>query len=217
MFDAFPLFPIPLGKINYENHDIIKNDVLNFIDQHPELEVDGISSPELKHYFNTSVEKNHGFFDYVKNHNFNQFLINSALNFTQHVMGLEVDEMIMTDCWLNDCYSGGIQRFHSHGNSFVSGTYYINYDPEKHAHLKFLNPFYSNHTNPFMELNVAKFTDFNHKETICNFIEEGSLILWPSHIDHGYDINTHDKRITLSMNFVPSELRSGPYSFKLQK
>lgn len=217
MFEVSPLFPTPVGKIKYEHHENIKKSILNFIVDNPELEVDGITSVELKHFFNTSNKEEKGFFDYVDDLNFKQFLNNSAIDFMRYVMGLEVEDVVITDSWLNRCYEGGYQRFHSHANSFISGTYYINFDSENHSPLKFLNPNFGQASLPFMQLNTQSFTDFNHRETICNFIDEGSLILWPSHLDHGYDINMKDDRITLSMNIMPSELRSGPYSFKIQK
>ncbi len=44
--------------------------------------------------------------------------------------------------------------------------------------------------------------------------EEGQILIWRSHIRHGY-INTNegDNRTTLSFNSIPQTLRSGAYSF----
>lgn len=216
MFDVHVLFPTPVAKIKYDNHDELKNKVLDFIKTNPELEVDGITSPELKHFFNSS-EIEEGFFDYVSDENFNQFLINSANIFSEQVMGFESQDMIITDCWLNNCYENGFQNFHNHANSFISGTYYINYNPELHSPLKFSNPLYHSVSNPYIDLNTERYTQFNHSESNCDFIEEGFLLLWMSHLSHGYDINKSNERITLSMNFMPSVLKSGPYKFKIEK
>ena len=48
-------------------------------------------------------------------------------------------------------------------------------------------------------------------------VEEGDLVLWSSHLDHGYDINIGNGRVSISMNFVPSKFKSGPYTFSIQK
>ena len=216
MFEVFPLFPTPVGKIKYKDHDNLKKKVLNFIETNKNLETDGIISPELKHFFN-HYNQGSKFFEEIKDDSFKNFLDESSLNFVKYVMGCDVNEMIITDCWLNNCQKNGYQVMHSHANSFISGTYYINYDQEIHPPLKFANPSTYSNLSPFLELNIREFTDFNHKETICNFIEEGTLILWPSHLSHGYEINRNDNRISLSMNFMPSELKSGPYSFKIKE
>lgn len=216
MLDVYPIFPLPIAKIQYPERTEFKETVLSFINQNKNLEVEGITSPELKHYFNSS-ELAKDFFDYIPDENFKHFLQESAYGFVRGVMGCDVDDMIITDCWINNCYKNGFQRFHSHANSFVSATYYVNYIPSIHSNLSFLNPFYSFHVEPFMELNIIDKTEFNQKEIICDFIEEGDLVLWSSHLDHGYDINIGNGRISISMNFVPSKFKSGPYTFSIQK
>lgn len=216
MFDVHMLFPTPVAKIKYEKHEEIKDKIFKFMNSNSELEIDGITSPELKHFFNSS-EIEEEFFDYVNDYDFKNFLINSASVFSEEVMGFERQQMIITDCWLNNCYSGGFQNYHNHVNSFISGTYYINYDSKIHSILKFSNPLFGCVNSPYIDLNTNKETEFNQRETICNFIEEGFLILWMSHLNHGYYINTNNGRITLSMNFMPAILKSGPYKFKIEK
>jgi ectoine hydroxylase-related dioxygenase (phytanoyl-CoA dioxygenase family) len=80
-----------------------------------------------------------------------------------------------------------------------------------------LNPFLNLHVEPFFDLNIAETTAFNQKEIVCDFIEEGDLVLWSSHLDHGYGINIGNGRVSISMNFVPSKFKSGPYTFSIQK
>jgi Putative 2OG-Fe(II) oxygenase len=217
MLGVYPLFPVPIAKVQYPQRNEFKDKVLNFIKENKELEVDGITSPELKHFFNSS-ELEKGFFDYIQDEDFKNFLQGSAYDFVKGVMGYELeDDLIITDCWINTCYKNGFQRFHSHANSFVSATYYVNYIPSIHSALTFLNPFFNLHVEPFFELNKGEITLFNQKEVECDFIEEGDLVLWSSHLDHGYDINIGNGRVSISMNFVPSKFKSGPYTFTIQK
>ena len=215
MLNVYPLFPVPIAKVQYLQRSEFKEEVLNFIKDHKDLEIDGITSPELKHFFNSS-ELEKGLFDYIPNENFKNFLQESAYGFVRGVMGYDVEEMLITDCWINTCYKNGFQRYHSHANSFVSATYYVNYIPSIHSTLSFLNPFFNFHVEPFMELNTVESTEFNQKEIVCDFIEEGDLVLWSSHLDHGYDINIGNGRVSISMNFVPSKFKSGPYTFSIQ-
>lgn len=217
MLNVYPVFSIPIAKIPYPQHSEFKDKILNFIKENKELEVDGITSPELKHFFNSS-EQEKGFFDYIKDEDFEKFLKDSSYGFVRGVMGYDVeDDLIVTDCWINTCYKNGFQRFHSHANSFVSATYYVNYEPSIHSNLTFLNPFSNIHVEPFFELNTIETTAFNQKEIVCDFIEEGDLVIWSSHLDHGYDINIGNGRVSISMNFVPSKFKSGPYQFTIQK
>ena len=217
MLGVYPLFPVPIGKVQYPKRNEFKDKILDFIKDNKELEVDGINSPELKHFFNSS-ELEKGFFDYIQDKDFKEFLLESSYNFVRGVMGYELeDDLIITDCWINTCYKNGFQRFHSHGNSFVSATYYVNYIPSIHSALTFLNPFFNVHVEPFFDLNIVEQTQFNQKEIVCDFIEEGDLVLWSSHLDHGYDINIGNGRVSISMNFVPSRFKSGPYTFSIQK
>lgn len=218
MLGVYPLFPVPIAKVQYspEKHKEFKDKVLKFIKENKKLEVDGITSPELKHFFNSS-ELEKSFFDYLPDEDFKNFLQDSAYGFVRGVMGCDVEEMLITDCWINTCYKNGFQQYHSHANSFVSATYYVNYIPSIHSTLSFLNPYYNVHVEPFMELNTLDKTEFNQKDIICDFIEEGDLVLWSSHLDHGYDINIGNGRVSISMNFVPSKFKSGPYTFSIQK
>lgn len=217
MLNVYPLFAVPIAKIKYPQHDILKEKVLDFIENNKDLEVDGITSPELKHFFNSS-ELEKGFFDYIQDDDFKNFLEESSYGFVRGVMGHDISEkLIITDCWINKCYKNGYQKFHSHANSFVSATYYVNYIPEIHSNISFLNPFSNVHVEPYFQLNTIDPTEFNQNELRCDFIEEGDLVLWSSHLDHGYDINMANGRISISMNFVPSKFKSGPYTFSIQK
>lgn len=219
MIEVYSLWPQPIAKNRYINHDLFKKKVLDFIEQNKELQVDDVTHPEkMKHFFQGPPPYNElNFFEYIKDDDFEKFLMRSSEIFIRDILGLYLEDGVtITDCWINICGNGAEQRLHQHGNSFISATYYLNYDPEKHAPLKFQNP-YNFKSSPFMTLDIETITDYNHSESYCHFIEEGDLILWPSFLSHGYDINNEDERISISMNIVPSTLKTGPYSFQIKK
>ena len=156
--------------------------------------------------------------DIKKYSDFENFILKSSKYFIKDIIGNEIDELVVTDCWINICGNGGHQPFHNHGNSYISGTYYLNYDPKIHSNLRFNSPFkFKDPGVQFMELNIDKYTQFNSKDVTCNFINEGMLVLWPSNLIHGYSDNSGEDRITVSMNIMPKRIKTGPYSFTVNR
>ena len=67
-----------MAKPIKETPVLLGKDAELFIKENKELEVDGITSPELKHFFNSS-ELEKGFFDYINDEDFKEFLLDSQL------------------------------------------------------------------------------------------------------------------------------------------
>lgn len=211
MLQVNSLFPCAVAQLPYANHTEIKENVLNYIKTHPEKELKGLFDENLCHYFMDDSVK---FFEAINDDNFQQFLKDSCVFFLQKVLLKEnCDEVIITDCWINNCYKGGRQKTHTHGNSYISGTYYVNYIPGLHAPLFFDHPRKEN-SAPFFDLLGTEFNEYNAGHVTMK-PEEGLLYLWESHLPHGFGINNYDGRITISMNFMPSMLSNGSYSFKI--
>ena len=112
---------------------------------------------------------------------------------------------------MNVCKQGSLQPTHSHANSFVSGTYFVNFEPGKHAPLVFLNM--KDLPQQFLEVRgnaMKKIAVVKH--------EEGTLLLWQSHVLHGYEENRKDNRITISFNVMPTTILSdGDYGFRVSR
>lgn len=211
MLQVNSIFPCAVAQLPYANHAEIKEKVLEYIKNNPEKELKGIFDENLCHYFMDDTEK---FFDVISDVKFETFLKESCVSFLQQVLLKEnCDEVIITDCWVNNCYNGGRQKTHTHGNSYISGTYYLNYIPGLHAPLFFDHPRKEN-AAPFFDLISTEFNEYNAGYVTMK-PEEGILYLWESHMPHGFGINNYDGRITVSMNFVPAILSNGSYSFKI--
>lgn len=220
MLEVFPLFPQAVARVKYQHHETLKKRVFDFMEDERNnhlLQNDGIENPFVTHYFNSADSNRVDFFDCIDDRDFKYFLVESSTIFVRDVLGCALsDEMLVTDCWINNCPENGKQKMHNHCNSFISGTYYLNYDSENHSPLKFEHPV-SYAVRPYMMLDTNEVTEFNHVESYCQFIEEGDLVLWSSFLQHGYDLNKKDGRTTISMNFLPPTLKSGPYTFRVQK
>ena len=148
-----------------------------------------------------------------------RYIESCCLNYLEQI-GFESKGLIITDAWLNVTHSGARLLYHNHSNSFVSGTYFINFNPEKHSKLYFLNdrcPSISYFdarpklTLPLSE-NCSKFL----AKSMSPDIQSGCILLWRSHVMHGFEEPNHeDGRFTLSFNIMPKKCvsRFNRYSF----
>jgi uncharacterized protein (TIGR02466 family) len=214
--NTYSLFPTPVATFDYENHLEFKKNILEYCENNKEEVQISQYGKELKHFKNTP---NSNLLDDIKKYSdFEDFILKSSKYFIKDIIGNEIDELVVTDCWINICGKGGHQPFHNHGNSYISGTYYLNYDSKIHSNLRFNSPFkFKDPGIQFMELNVDKYTQFNGKDVTCDFINEGMLVLWPSNLIHGYYDNSGEDRITVSMNIMPKRIKTGPYSFTVNR
>ena len=133
--------------------------------------------------------------------------------------GYSCEEVVVTDAWLNVGKKGSVLQWHNHANSYISGTYFVNLNPNQHSLLGFKNDrIISNFNSPAITIpiNDKKSTAYNSVEFNA-FVPEGKILLWRSHLVHGYNIpNKGDNRITLSFNIMPKECTDGNiFSFKV--
>ena len=105
-----------------------------------------------------------------------------------------VPKLRMTNSWMNRVGKGGAVKPHRHEMSVVSGAYYPTAD-EGSCGLVLKSP-----------LLPLKMNEFSQYETLYNAYDqklpckEGSLILFPSWLEHYTDENTTDNRVTVSFN-----------------
>ena len=128
------------------------------------------------------------------------------------------DGIIITDCWLNKCDAGGEQFYHTHANSYISGTYYVNYIRGIHAPIGFRNKDFNpeNCTVQYLDIPVKYPSKYNTQGAFVNY-EEGDLLLWPSNIAHGYEDNLENNRISISFNVMPKYIHNQSYSFRIER
>ncbi len=212
--NVFPIFPLSISTFNYQNHQKFKNRFFSYLEENKDKLTKTTYGFDLLHLHNVPDENFLDFHD--DGGDFEKFLVESCNYYIKEIIGNKLEDVIVTDCWINICGVSARQPFHNHGNSYISGTYYLNYDPQKHAHLKFNSPYqFGYHAAPFLTSDFEKITQFNARDLDCSFIQEGQLVLWPSNLVHGYEENDFENRITISMNFMPKRFSSGPYSFSI--
>ena len=126
------------------------------------------------------------------------------------------EEIVITDAWINKANKNATLTDHLHTNSYISGTYFINYDPSIHSKLCFLNdrllPSVGYPKISIPKSNVA--SQFNITQLFLG-CGEGQVAIWKSQMVHGFtEPNPSDNRITLSFKVMPKICTDGQtYSF----
>jgi len=106
-----------------------------------------------------------------------------------------MNDLIVTNNWINLQNKGSLLKKHCHPNSKLSGVIFLNVD-EGSSKLVFENP------NPFIHFedyhNITEYnrTDYNIQPN------NNQLIIFPSWLQHssGYDLNLSNNRTVLSFN-----------------
>lgn len=128
------------------------------------------------------------------------FLEDCVADYLDNVYCYEYDSFDIMHSWVNRAPEGGFQRMHFHGNSIVSGVYYLKADPQKSAPLMFEKP--EINTQPYIAIAAKQQTIFTANR-IAYPSETGTCYLFPSQIKHGYETPSQGgERISLAFNVM---------------
>jgi len=207
---TFDLFPSPVYGICYPKHEELKKIIMPLLED-ASFETNKISE-NLFHYKNS---KNHSILYEEDFKDFRDWLEDTCYHYVSNVLGYQLDDkIIVTDSWLNKCDNGGYQYPHYHTNSYISGTYYVNFR-DGHAPIIFIKDDTSSHSSR-QSLALEKSKSPTKYNSDCIILpEESELYLWQSHMTHGVSDNQLDGRISLSMNFMPTSMTNQRYGYKV--
>lgn len=127
--------------------------------------------------------------------NFILFCLREYMNeiITPH---FDVDIRI-TQSWFNYTNPGQFHHKHTHPNSFVSGVFYFNADPNKDK-IRFYNSKGSYTYN--LDIPTDHPSDYYSESTWLNN-KPGKLVIFPSKLEHSVSVTeSHDTRISLAFN-----------------
>lgn len=204
------IFSSPIILCHFDESENVKQTTLDIIKEYTKSV--NSQNNNLFHYGN---EVNESVLNQKCFNEFKEWILQCSKKFIIEILGYTLhDDVMITDSWINVCQKNGWQTPHYHTNSYISGTYYVNYK-EEHSPLLFNNKdsYYS--SQPSIQLEVFKPTAYNSNRIIKPI--EGDLVLWQSHLTHGYDTNNLDDRITISFNIMPTFINSGKYGYKIVK
>jgi uncharacterized protein (TIGR02466 family) len=188
--------PILQTKLDNTHHHELKTLCLNLMSENQSTN-DG---RPISHYFDTGKS----LLEHLPVDWFECWLKEQILRFLQVILGNRVNsDLYINECWINDCRNGGAMHEHEHTNSFVSGCYFLQYDPNVHAPLRFYKNTFNSY--PSITLPVEKFSEFN-TDVYAPQITEGDMLVWQSNVKHGYSNNSGDGRITICFNAIPTSL-----------
>ncbi len=128
------------------------------------------------------------------------FLHDCVKDFLDNVYCYEYEHFKIVHAWVNRASEGGYQRMHYHGNSVVSGVYYLQADPKQSAPLMFDKA--EINTQPYLAIAAREQTLFTANR-VAYPSETGIAYLFPSQILHGYEMPTRGgERISLAFNVM---------------
>jgi len=203
------VFPSPVYVESFQNKDHIKNIVKELVSK--ETMEKNSYCDRLFHIANNSESSilYEDIFDDLR-----EWICHNAVYYIQSIIGYSTtDEVLITDSWINISREGAFQHPHYHTNSYVSGTYYISLDKESSP-----LEFYYSDIAPFAQqqsLILEKKNCTKYNSNVIVNVEEGDLVMWPSHLTHGFNINHSKERISISFNIMPTYMRTGTYGFKV--
>ena len=119
----------------------------------------------------------------------------------------------LKEMWVNVLDQGGRQAMHNHANSFISGVVYLT-PTHASARTVFMK---SPGGSDFMFRNDHQGmtpNEFCADKWVSPAPEPGDLVLFPSYLMHAVPPNQGERRITLSFNAIPAQLRSWDYSIR---
>jgi hypothetical protein len=212
MSDFFAVFPTTIARYTYDAADTLAEIVDELIQTAPTYRLSGINQT-ARHFYEDDTE----LLDNPKLTKFKDFILDSANRYVKDLLMIDADLQI-AGAWINQSNTGFSEGIHNHSNSYVSGTYYVNFDKSIHGNLAF----YKNSSNlsltPYLECLPLQVNDLNAERFSISDLRQGELVVWPSHVEHGYlQPNTGDNRISITVNFIPTIISNGMYKFKVSK
>ena len=209
---VFDMFPNPLFRESYPESDQVEKDIMSLIEGNADAVRNGMTE-NLLHYENDLGRS----LLYREQFSwFKKWIEEQAAIYVRDTLGtILIEDMIITDSWLNVCQKGGYQYPHHHTNSYVSGTYYVNFE-DGHAPLIFRNEncsMFSSIQSISLGIDNDKPNKYN-SDTIV-WPEKGECLFWQSHLTHGYTDNQKDNRISISFNLMPTVVNTDKYSYRV--
>tara|TARA_Y200000002_G_C22628709_1_gene641450 strand:- start:524 stop:1120 length:597 start_codon:yes stop_codon:yes gene_type:complete len=186
------LFPTPVWTIQLNDYKNVNEEMYKFIKSKQKNDEIGIKKSNVKGWHSKDFDLND-----KEPQNFIAFVLPS-IEQVMNDMNWDKKRQIakVNNMWAIINKGGSANLRHQHGNSTISGAYYVR-APINSGDIVFYDPrpapvySYPNVVNP--NLLNAQVNGVNPKE--------GSLVLFPSYLDHSVNENlTNEERIVISFN-----------------
>ena len=181
------------GKINQELYSVYNPDkmIQNTAHTHNHTSSHEVSCDDEGNMFSMNIVK--------ETPNFCRFVEQCVINYAQELGMQAMIPFAITESWFTRTSKGQHAPMHSHGNSDISGVYYLQTNGNDGA-LVLKNPMTCTNNNIIMFLSNMKWGQKRMP------LKEGLLLLWPAFLEHGTFVNeTPEDRISFSFNITLSK------------
>ncbi|MDC3187088.1 TIGR02466 family protein [Pelagibacteraceae bacterium] len=186
------LFSTPVWTIQLDNYKNINEDMYKYIKFLNEKDNIGISKSNIKGWHSKDFDLND-----KDPQNFIKFIL-PAIEQVMDDMSWEKQKQTakINNMWAIINTGGSANLRHQHGNSTISGAYYVR-APENSGDIVFYDP---RPAPVYSYPNIDKPNILNAQVNGVN-PKEGALVLFPSYLDHSVNENlSNDERIVISFN-----------------
>ncbi len=124
--------------------------------------------------------------------------INEGVSTILRFLRIGEQEVEITGCWATVLAHGAAHKLHSHPNNFLSGVYYVCTRPGADT-INFHDP---RRQSGVIRPPVIELTAENTDQVVLE-VREGTLLMFPSYLEHSVDANTSDEeRASISFNVM---------------
>jgi uncharacterized protein (TIGR02466 family) len=194
--EVLNLWPIPL----YKSFIDVKEEWISIVEK---------SDFQRNTINNADMSKNYYILDKIPD--LKKLIIFNINNFTKNYLKIEDNfTFYILNSWINKHNLNDWSQSHFHGNSLISGVYYIKTPPES-GDIEFIKN--NLHINLFGDNLVFHYKEdtFLNAESIKVIPKQGLILLFPSHLHHKVGLNKIDKsRYSIAFNvFVKGKFGNG--------
>jgi conserved hypothetical protein len=187
-------FPTPVWTLQLDNYQSINEEMYKFIKNTQSKDHEGIIKSNIKgwHSKDFNMQEN-------EPKNFIKFILPAIeqvitdMNWEKQKQSININNM-----WAIINTGGSANLRHQHGNSTISGAYYVR-APQNSGDIIFYDP------RPAPVYTYPKAVNPNLLNAQVNGIspKEGALVLFPSYLDHSVNENlSNEERIVISFNIT---------------
>ena len=185
-------FPTPVWTLQLDNYQSINEQMYEFIKINQSKDQEGISKSNIKGWHSKDFNMQE-----IEPKNFIKFILPAIeqvitdMNWEKQKQSVNINNM-----WAIINTGGSANLRHQHGNSTISGAYYVR-APKNSGDIVFYDP------RPAPVYTYPKAVNPNLLNAQVNGMspKEGALVLFPSYLDHSVNENlSNEERIVISFN-----------------
>ena len=187
-------FPTPVWALQLDNFKNINEEMFKYIKDHQNKDLVGINKSNIKGWHSKDFDLNdnapQNFISFILSH-IEQVMVD--MNWDKQKQTAKINNM-----WAIINTGGSANLRHQHGNSTISGAYYVR-APENCGDIIFYDP------RPAPVYSYPNAISPNTLNAQVNGIspKEGALVLFPSYLDHSVNENkSASERIVISFNII---------------